>query len=71
MKDLDRVLNGVVPSFHDETQFRQLCKDLLASPQKRQAHAKAGRSEVIERHTFAHRARQILDWAGSTQGRQQ
>ncbi len=64
-RDLDRVLNGVVASFRDEAELRHQCKLLLASVERRRSLAQLGRKEVLQRHTFAHRARQMREWAES------
>jgi len=64
-RDIDRVLNGVVASFRTAQEMRQQAQQLLADPARRRELAVSGRGEAIARHTFTHRASQVIEWAES------
>ncbi len=61
--DIDRFLQGLVGVFRSQDELRRLCQGLLTDESRRKQMAEAGRKQVLARHTFRHRAEQILKWA--------
>jgi hypothetical protein len=57
---LDAEFDGAVASYGSPDELVALVDELLADPERRRALGARGRSAVLERHTFAHRAAEIL-----------
>lgn len=52
--------DGGVVAYHGRDELRELVEAYLADPDARAARAARARAAVLERHTFDHRAREIL-----------
>jgi spore maturation protein CgeB len=58
----DRLLPGKhLFYFQDRAELPLIVKELLADPERRHQVATDGHNEVIEHHTYAHRARALID----------
>lgn len=53
--------DGAVVTYRDAADLRLAVERYLADPEARAAHAARGRAAVLARHTFGHRADEILD----------
>jgi Glycosyl transferases group 1 len=58
---LGRLFDGAVLEYHTPTGLRALVDDVLANPEDARRRAERGRRLVLAKHTFDHRARQLLD----------
>ncbi len=53
--------DGGVIAYRDRDQLRELIEHYLADPDERRSTSERARRAVLERHTFAHRARQVIE----------
>ena len=60
---IDQVFDGGIPTYRDGAELRSLVDRYLADDVLRTTTAARARAAVLARHTFAHRARTILDAA--------
>ncbi len=58
---LDDEFDGGVLAYRDRKHLRQLVDQFLADPEARTTAAGRARRAVLERHTFAHRAAQLIE----------
>jgi hypothetical protein len=58
---LERLFDGAVLEYHTPTDLRALVDGVLADPEDARRRAERGRRLVLAKHTFDHRARQLLD----------
>lgn len=58
---LEREFDGAVVAYHDRTELRSAVERYLADPAARRELAERGRAVVLARHTFAQRARTIIE----------
>ncbi|MBW3658414.1 MAG: glycosyltransferase [Actinobacteria bacterium] len=58
---LDGLFDGAVATFTGADELRDVVQRLLADEDDRQARSERGRSAVLAAHTFAHRARELVD----------
>ncbi len=58
---LDAEFDGGVVGYLDRNHLRELIDRFLADSDGRRAHAERARAAVLARHTFAHRARSLID----------
>jgi hypothetical protein len=57
---IEEEFDGGIPSFKDGAELRFLIERFLADPAARNDRAGRARDAVLERHTFGHRANQLL-----------
>jgi len=57
---IEELFGDAVATYHDTSELRQQVERLLADPQARRAMGSRGQKLVVERHTFAARAEQLL-----------
>jgi hypothetical protein len=61
VEGLEAEFDGGIVGYLDAAELRRLVDHYLAHPTERRALADRARAAVLARHTFAHRARQLLD----------
>jgi hypothetical protein len=61
LPEVDELFEGTVLTFRNATDLRAVVDATLADPAAARARAAKGRSIVVERHTFDHRAAQLID----------
>lgn len=61
---LEAEFDAGVVAYRDAAHLRALIDHYLAHPEERRARAARARQAVLERHTFAHRARELVDALG-------
>jgi glycosyltransferase involved in cell wall biosynthesis len=59
--EIDELTDSAVPIYTTPADLRKLIDELLADTEGARRRADRGRSAVVARHTFDHRARQLLD----------
>lgn len=62
--DIAKMLPGIVATFSNPQQLRKRCEELLQDEAKRQLLAVSSRRLVLEKHTYRHRVRTVLQWTG-------
>jgi spore maturation protein CgeB len=58
---IDELFDGAVLQYRSTDELRALVDDVLADPERARKRAERGRDAVLARHTFDHRARELLD----------
>jgi glycosyltransferase involved in cell wall biosynthesis len=61
LPEVDELFEGTVLTFRNATDLRALVDATLADPAAARARAARGRAIVVARHTFDHRAEQLVD----------
>jgi hypothetical protein len=61
VEGLERLFDGAVLEYHTPTDLRALVDGVLADPEDARRRAERGRRLLLAKHTFDHRARQLLD----------
>ena len=54
------LFDGAVLEYHDPEELRRLVDEVLAEPDRARRRAADGRAVVLARHTFDHRAAELL-----------
>jgi hypothetical protein len=60
----DELFDGAVMQYRSSGELRALVDDVLADPERARKQAERGRDAVLARHTFDHRASELLDLLG-------
>jgi len=63
LPELRELFDGAVLTYRSSTELRELVAAVLADREASRAVAATGRAAVLARHTFDHRARELLDLA--------
>jgi spore maturation protein CgeB len=61
LPEVDELFEGTVLTFRNAADLRAVVDAALADPVAARARAAHGRAIVVERHTFDHRAAQLVD----------
>jgi glycosyltransferase involved in cell wall biosynthesis len=61
--EIHGLFGDAVPTYRTADELGVLVREILADPVAARERAAAGRAEVLQHHTFDHRARQLLDLA--------
>jgi len=61
LPEVDELFEGTVLTFRNASDLRAVVDETLADPTAARARAAEGRAIVVERHTFDHRAAQLLE----------
>jgi glycosyltransferase involved in cell wall biosynthesis len=57
---LDELFDGAALAYHDPDELKDLVAEVLADPETARARAERGREAVLARHTFDHRAVELV-----------
>jgi glycosyltransferase involved in cell wall biosynthesis len=60
VEGLDELFDGAVLEYHDPDELKDLVAEVLADPATARARAERGREAVLARHTFDHRAEELV-----------